>query len=182
MPTFAYLILMAGWVVWITPFFLLRKGTRTASQLDKRARWGVVIQALAFMLVFFRFFWISRPEGIRVALSVFFLCVGDILSWTSARTLGRQWRIDAGLNADHELIQTGAYRVIRHPIYASMLCMLLGAGFMLTRWPFFALSLVVFLVGIEIRVRVEDGLLLSRFGAKFLEYKRNVRAYIPMVR
>jgi protein-S-isoprenylcysteine O-methyltransferase Ste14 len=45
-----------------------------------------------------------------------------------ARSLGRQWRIDAGLNQDHELVTSGPYRVVRHSIYTSMLCVLIGTG------------------------------------------------------
>ena len=44
---------------------------------------------------------------------------------TGVGALGRQWRIDAGLNSDHELVQSGPYRIVRHPIYTSMLCLLL---------------------------------------------------------
>jgi protein-S-isoprenylcysteine O-methyltransferase Ste14 len=45
-----------------------------------------------------------------------------------------------------------------------------------------ALALVVFVIGTEIRVRIEDGLLCSRFGNRFQEYQRSVPAYIPFVR
>ena len=44
------------------------------------------------------------------------------------RWTGRQWRFDAGLNTDHRLVTDGAYSVVRHPIYTSMLCLLVGAG------------------------------------------------------
>jgi protein-S-isoprenylcysteine O-methyltransferase Ste14 len=77
---------------------------------------------------------------------------------------------------------SGPYRIIRHPIYTSMLCMLLGTGFMVASWPSFLVSIVVFLVGTEIRVRIEDKLLASRFGDQFFAYRQRVAAYIPFVK
>jgi protein-S-isoprenylcysteine O-methyltransferase Ste14 len=44
------------------------------------------------------------------------------------------------------------------------------------------LAVLVFLVGTEIRVRVEDRLLSSRFAERFREYERSVSAYIPFLR
>lgn len=127
-------------------------------------------------------FWTRRPADWRVALSALFLVVGCLLSWTAKRALGRQWRVDAGLNADHELVRSGPYRLVRHPIYASMLSMMLATGLMTTAWPFLAAAVALFLMGTEIRVRVEDSLLESRFGDQFREYRRSVPAYIPFVR
>src|SRR5438552_5826536 len=43
--------------------------------------------------------------------------------------------IDAGLNPDHELDTSGSYRVVRHPIYTSMLCALAGTVFLITPLP-----------------------------------------------
>ena len=82
----------------------------------------------------------------------------------------------------HELITAGPYRIVRHPIYASMLCLLLGTGFLITPWPLFGVALAMFLVGTEIRVRVEDSLLASRFGETFREYQQQVSAYVPLLR
>ena len=101
---------------------------------------------------------------------------------SASRALGRQWRFDAGLNRDHELVRSGPYRVVRHSIYASMLCLLLGTGLIITPWPMFVLSTLVFVLGTEIRIRIEDRLLASNFGGQFDAYRRTTAAYIPFVR
>jgi protein-S-isoprenylcysteine O-methyltransferase Ste14 len=48
-------------------------------------------------------------------------------------------------------------------------------------WQLFLASLLLFVVGTEIRVRTEETLLASRFGEEFQAYKRNVAAYIPFL-
>jgi protein-S-isoprenylcysteine O-methyltransferase Ste14 len=56
---------------------------------------------------------------------------------------------------------------------------------MITPWWLLLVSLVVFMAGTEIRVRVEvveDRLLASHFGVRFQEYKRSVPPYIPFVK
>ncbi|MDQ6700168.1 MAG: isoprenylcysteine carboxylmethyltransferase family protein, partial [Acidobacteriota bacterium] len=105
-----------------------------------------------------------------------------VCSWAAVPALGKQWRIEAGLNADHQLVKSGPYGIVRHPIYASMLAMFLAAGLILTWWPVLLLAFVIFIVGIEIRVRTEDGLLRSRFHQEFEAWRKSVPAYIPFVR
>ena len=63
-----------------------------------------------------------------------------------------------------------------------MLCLLLGTGFMIANWQLFVVSGILFIAGTEIRVRIEDNLLASRFGEVFREYRKRVPAYIPLVR
>jgi len=63
-----------------------------------------------------------------------------------------------------------------------MLCLLLGTGFLITPIPLFVLATAIFICGTEVRVRIEDSLLASRFGAEFQEYRRSVPAYVPFVR
>ena len=181
MPAYIFGILAAGWFAWMIPFVLARGGGR-AQTLDRRARWGIVFQAVGFAFIWMNDYWHRQPTGVRVVLAIGFLALGAVLSWTSARTLGRQWRFDAGLNADHQLVRSGAYRFVRHPIYASMLCMLLGTACLIARLPVLGIALVFFFIGLEIRVRIEDALLASRFGDEFREYQRQVPAYLPFVR
>ena len=104
------------------------------------------------------------------------------LAWVATHHLGKHWRYEAALSEDHELIQTGPYGWVRHPIYASMLGMLLATGAALTWWPIFAAALVLFLAGTEIRVRAEERLLAERFQDSFFSYRSRVHAYVPFIR
>jgi protein-S-isoprenylcysteine O-methyltransferase Ste14 len=180
MLTYAFAVLVAGWLVWMLPFFLIKRGG-SAQKIDRRARWGILLEAAGYSLVWQTQFWTRTMTPWRLGAGVVFLSLAGILSWTSARTLGRQWRIDAGLNADHQLVTAGAYRIVRHPIYTSMLCTLLGTGVMLSSPAFVVLGTVLFMMGTEIRVRIEDALLESRFGDEFRVYKGRVAAYIPFM-
>jgi protein-S-isoprenylcysteine O-methyltransferase Ste14 len=188
MATLARAVLGIGWLVWAVPFILIRlkRNKSTPQQIDRRARWGIVLQGVAFFLV-----WYGRigpdtsagPGGAwRIPCAIVCFSLADLLSWTSFRALGRQWRFDAGLNADHELVRSGMYKIIRHPIYLSMIALMLGTGFLRSSLPVLAIAVVVSLIGTEIRVRLEDRLLASRFGEQFTTYQNRVPAYIPFVR
>jgi protein-S-isoprenylcysteine O-methyltransferase Ste14 len=60
--------------------------------------------------------------------------------------------------------------------------MLICSLLILSDWQWSAICLALFVAGTEIRVYTEDGLLASRFGKRFFEYRRRVRAYVPFVR
>ncbi len=184
MPQNDFVILIGSWLLWMLPFLILRMRRRApaAVRVDRRARWGILLEMFAYWLIWAGPFWQRHPSDARVAASIVFFALGAVLSWTGTRALGRQWRVDAGLSADHELVRSGPYRIVRHPIYASMFAMLLGTGFLIARWSLFALSLPLFLAGTEIRVRVEDALLAGRFGSQALEYQKQVAAYVPFIR
>jgi protein-S-isoprenylcysteine O-methyltransferase Ste14 len=160
-----YILVTAGWLVWFIPFPIIGWKAKTPDRQDHRARWGLILEVLAYLLLPLGKFWERSPEP-----------------WTATRALGRHLRFDAALSPDHELVRSGPYSVLRHPIYTSMLCLLLGTAFMIAPLPLFLAAIVIFIGGTEIRVRVEDGLLASRFGDNFREYRRSVSAYIPLVR
>jgi len=181
-PIYAYVILAAGWLAWFAPFPRNRWNFKTPQRTDRRARWGLLLQMLAYALLWQGRFWARTPGLWRVALCIVFLLLASLLSWSGVQALGRHLRFDAALGADHELVRSGPYRVLRHPIYTSMFCMLLGTGFLITPWQLLLLAILVFLAGTEIRVRIEDGLLASRFGSEFRDYQRTVSAYIPLLR
>ncbi|MGB9455698.1 MAG: isoprenylcysteine carboxylmethyltransferase family protein [Bryobacteraceae bacterium] len=182
MPVYAYGILLLGWLGWVMPFLLARRARNEAAVVDRRARWGILLVVIAYSLLWQNRFWERSLPAWRTTLAVFFFVLACVLSWSGARALGRQWRLDAGLNADHELVTSGPYRLVRHPIYTSMLCVLCGTGWLLTPLPMLLAAVIVFTVGTEIRVRIEDRLLGERFGESFRQYQRRVAAYVPFLR
>jgi len=182
MPSYAYVALAAGFLIWVAPFLLAQRKSKAPSSVDRRARWGMALQGIAYALLWQGHFWSAVLPPWRFALSLLFLGAAGFLSWTGTRALGPQWRFDAGLSREHQLVTTGAYRFIRHPIYCSMLCLLLGVGLMVTPWPLFLIATVVFIGGTEIRVQIEEKLLALHFGERFREYQQSVPAYVPFVR
>jgi protein-S-isoprenylcysteine O-methyltransferase Ste14 len=150
--------------------------------VDRRARWGLLVQTLAYAIVWYGPFWFYVPENWAIVAGLVCWVLADVTAWSATKALGKQWRFDAALNQDHELVRWGAYRFVRHPIYASMLGALLGSGFLITPLPRLAVAFVIFVIGTEIRVRVEEELLEGRFGEEFRTYRRSVPAYLPPVR
>jgi protein-S-isoprenylcysteine O-methyltransferase Ste14 len=181
MPIYVYIIVILGWLGWFSAFLFSRRRTQGAAKINKQARWGMLLEGLAFGVLWQGRFWDRSPSW-RLAPATLLLASASALSWSGVKALGSQWRLDAGLNPDHQLIRFGPYSIVRHPIYASMLCLLLGTGLILAPWYLFAPAVVLFLVGTEIRVRIEDRLLESKFGEEFLTYQGQVPAYIPWVR
>ncbi len=182
MPPFAFGIVAAGWLIWMLPFILRRRGRPRAQQVDRRARWGILLVALSFTALWQYQLWQTSLTTLRLILGVVFFVLADTLSWTATRVLGKQWRVDAGLNAEHELVTRGPYRLVRHPIYTSVLCILWGSGMILLPLPLILAATVPAIIGTEIRVRIEEGLLQSRFGSQFDNYQQKVPAYLPLVR
>lgn len=183
--TWRITLLAVFWVAWWLPFFARfprRRGK--AVRKDNRARWGIVIQGFGFAAVYIHqpAAWTSTTGWWHLPPAIAIELAGIWLAWTALAHLGRQWRVDAGLNADHELVRSGPYRLVRHPIYASMLCMLLMSVALIGTFPGAPIGIVLFIIGTEIRVRVEDRLLAERFGEQFRAWQNSVPAYIPFVR
>src|ERR1017187_1279712 len=125
---------------------------------------------------------VRSPEWWRLALSVSLFALACVLSWTAARALGRHLRIDASVDSTHELVRSGPYRLVRHPIYTSRLCVLLGTGVLISPLYLLLPAVLIFLIGTEIRMQVEDRMLVSRFGEQFTAYQHNVSRLIPFLK
>jgi protein-S-isoprenylcysteine O-methyltransferase Ste14 len=181
-PIYAYLIVIVGVILWLTPFVLAKWGNSSLVQVDRRSRWGLFFECIAVVIMLQSRFWIPSLKPWRVAVSVLCLILANLLGWSAARSLGRNLRFDAAIGAEHHLVRHGAYRVVRHPIYTSFLCILWSIGFMAATPWLFLVATAVFLTGTEIRVRIEDRLLEDRFGESFRAYRSSTPAYLPFIR
>src|SRR5215831_15731592 len=133
MSLYLYLLIVGGTFLWFAPLLaVFTREKQKAAHADRRASWGVVLQGVAYSLVWQGSFWQRSAELWRVLLSALLFVLACLTSWTAARALGRHLRVDAALGSDHELVRSGPYRLVRHPIYASMLCLLLATGLLVS--------------------------------------------------
>ncbi len=184
-PEVRIALFFAAWIAWFSALWALRKSRRKkAVKVDPRARWGLVLESAGYFIACTHSpaVWRGGIELWRAVAAVVLALISIWVFWNAVSSLGSQWRFDAGLNQDHELVQTGIYNVVRHPIYASMFGMLLVAILLVGTLPGWPLAVVLFIAGTEIRVRVEDGLLRDRFGQRFVDWQRSKPAYVPFLR
>ena len=155
--------------------------TRKHDYRDPRSMWGLLLEGVAFALVWS--FMRRQPPTLGEALAAFVLAgVSVLVGGAAVRELGLHLRIKAVVTTDHDLIRTGPYAVVRHPIYTSLLGMLLATGLIVTQLWALLLAVAIYVAGTEIRIHIEEGLLQKRFGAEFEEYRSKVKAYIPYIR
>jgi protein-S-isoprenylcysteine O-methyltransferase Ste14 len=181
MPVYAYALIFLGLLVWFYPFIPAHRGTAPAKVVNRHSRWGILLQFIAFTLLWQGHFWERPLPTWRAAISLILFALAAVLSWTSSRALAGHLRVDAALGAEHKLIRSGPYALVRNPIYTSMLFVLCAIALIVSGWQLFVAALLLFILGTEIRVRTEEQLLASRFGTEFQNYKRSVPAYIPFL-
>ena len=184
--------LMASWVVFGALFVINamrvykdRKADpngEAGRTVDWRATVGMMLEGAALFLAFLPRRYPEQPPDIVLLLAVTIAAGSILLAWFALRQLGRQWRILAVVTESHELVTTGPYGLVRHPVYTSLMGMALATGIIISTWQLTLLAMAIYIAGTEIRVRVEDRLLSRRFGASAIEYQSRVSAYIPFLR
>lgn len=106
------------------------------------------------------------------------LLAGFAFAWWARVHLGRQWSANVTLKADHSLVRSGPYRMTRHPIYTGLL--LATAGTVVIQDDVAAiLGLCLILAGLVVKIRQEERLLGTHFGAAYATYRTEVPALIP---
>ncbi len=193
-PTPMAMVTLGGVILcWIffAGIFLLRKRPPQAreSRRDPRATLGVVLQMCGYFLVWFHpprtafLPPVAALSGVRgIIFAVFTIGLAAGSGWlleSAVRTLGKQWALPARLVEGHKLITVGPYAYVRNPIYTGMLGMLIATGLAMEHWIATVAAIVVFAVGMVIRVRSEEKLLRAAFGKEFEDYARRVPAIVP---
>jgi protein-S-isoprenylcysteine O-methyltransferase Ste14 len=185
-------IIAVSWLIyWIllgTEYFRAERARRRDGETaprrgDNRSMGGMLLEVIAFATVFE-----FRRDGSDAVPDALLWCgailalLAVLVAVAAARSLGREFRIQAVVTEDQRLVVGGPYRFVRHPIFASLLCLLLATGIAVATWPALVVAVLLFLLGTEIRIRAEEALLAGTFGHRFDDYRARTVAYIPFVR
>jgi protein-S-isoprenylcysteine O-methyltransferase len=118
---------------------------------------------------------ILRPAGLAV------FAAGIIVRWYAILSLGRFFTVNVAIASDHQLVETGPYRRVRHPSYTGALLAFLGLGLCLDNWASLAALMVPVSVVFWWRMRIEEAALLETFGERYRDYMRRTRRLIPFI-
>jgi protein-S-isoprenylcysteine O-methyltransferase Ste14 len=189
---FALIIVFISWTVfilfWMISAFSVKRDLKNSPW--RRFAWLriVIVLTIASLLLsrssshlFARRFDIlqavySNSESAFVGVLLTLFGVGYAI-WARVH-LGRNWSPIPNVKENHELITSGPYRLVRHPIYTGIMMATLGTGFVIPLW------LVVFVIMTAVfvwRVVVEENLMTKQFPNQYPEYKKRTWAFVPYV-
>ncbi len=108
------------------------------------------------------------------------LCGSGALSWFARCHLGRFHRDSLTVHADHELIDTGPYRLIRHPLYSATIAAFAGIGAVLGNWASLGLALLP-TWALAHRIKVEEDMLIDALGSSYTDYRNRTKRLVPRI-
>jgi protein-S-isoprenylcysteine O-methyltransferase Ste14 len=122
------------------------------------------------------------PAGVVVGAAGWLLtALGMLFSIWARVTLGRNWSGRVVLKQGQELISSGPYELVRHPIYTGLLVALAGSALYEGRCRAL-LGLGFFAIGFWLKASSEEDLLENEFGEQYRAYRARTPMLIPTVR
>lgn len=117
-----------------------------------------------------------------------FFAVGAVLALTglmiriqSILTLRQYFTYSVAKVDQHQLIESGLYKVIRHPGYLGQLMIFLGLSISLANWLAILAMMIPVAIGYGYRIRVEEKFMLEQLGENYLDYQKRTKRIIPMI-
>jgi protein-S-isoprenylcysteine O-methyltransferase Ste14 len=178
----------ALWVAWMVYWFVSARSVKANRRVESAAsRAGhilpLAIGAILLWLPVFRGFLSERfvpntPATFFTGVAV--LAFGLAFSIWARRVLGRNWSGIVTVKQDHELVRSGPYRFVRHPIYTGLLIAFIGTAIARGEWRGIVAVLIVF-AAFWHKLKIEERFMIETFGDAYLRYRTEVRALIPFV-
>ena len=96
------------------------------------------------------------------------------------RHIGRNWSATVTLKQDHELVTSGPYAFVRHPIYTGLLFGFIGSAIALGQWRGIVAVAIAYLSLLR-KYLLEERWMRERFGTAYADYSRRVKALVPFL-
>ena len=180
---------IAVWVILELALVVRDKVRGTGSTLQDRGTCRLIALVTAASFVMTQCLELVGPNrtllGIQgdapVAVGVILMWSGLLLRMWAILTLGTEFRTTVEVTRHQQLVESGPYRLLRHPAYTGVLLLTTGYGVTSGVWPALAISIAGPTAVFIRRIRVEEQALVTVMGETYVDYKRRTRALIPYV-
>jgi protein-S-isoprenylcysteine O-methyltransferase Ste14 len=137
---------------------------------------------LAFPLAFVRAWMFPRRVQLPLfAIGISMILLGSLLRRYCWRTLGEYFTGDVRARHDQPVINTGPYRLVRHPSYTAGMMMFIGIGLALGSWLSLVLLTLATIATYVYRVTVEERALLETIGEPYRVYCSERKRFVPYI-
>ncbi len=124
----------------------------------------------------------ALPHGNQFYVAGFCLFVpGLALRWFSIICLGRFFTVNVAITSDHQLIDSGPYRFIRHPSYAGALLAFVGFGLCVGNLASLPAIVLPIFLAFRRRMGIEEEALTEALGERYRAYRQRTKRLVPFV-
>jgi protein-S-isoprenylcysteine O-methyltransferase Ste14 len=184
------LLVEVPWIVFV--IYWIIGATRTRATREKESfgsRYAVLtVEVVGFVLIF------SDSTGIGFLGTRFMprtwtsAIGGVILTWAgiglaiwARHHLAEYWSARVTIKEDHQLIRSGPYTHLRHPIYSGIVLATIGSAFVIDQWRC-VFGVLLVLTGYCLKARKEEAMLSQQFGEAFREHQKHTGFLLPRFR
>lgn len=177
------------WLVFVSVWLVASAWTKRTvyrESAGERARYWLLL-VIAYVLLTqgrrfpYPFGLVLVPQTASSGWIGMILCSSGLALAIWARiVIGRNWSAVVTLKEDHEMVQWGPYRFVRHPIYTGLESMFLGTAIAFGHLAAFIGVALVF-VSFWIKLSREERLMLKQFPNDYPDYQRRVKRIIPFL-
>jgi protein-S-isoprenylcysteine O-methyltransferase Ste14 len=187
MNTFYPSLIPALWLAWIVYWAIAARDAKTTQRVESPASRASHIVPLIIAgwllgtrsaLGGFLAGQIVSPGTATDAVAVLLVAAGLAFAVWARVCLGRNWSGVVTLKQDHELVRSGPYRFVRHPIYTGLLIAFLGSALARNEWRALLAVALVWLAFWR-KLKIEEGWMIEQFGDAYVRYRAEVPALIP---
>ena len=107
--------------------------------------------------------------------------IGLMIRIQSMLTLKQYFTYSISQVENHELVETGLYKTIRHPGYLGQLMIFAGISTSLSNWLSILLMMIPITIGYIYRIKVEERFMIGQMGENYLNYQKRTKRIIPMI-
>jgi protein-S-isoprenylcysteine O-methyltransferase Ste14 len=161
-----------------------RSGTGTKQDRSTLGMlWLVIaVSVTAGVFVALNFPATALPHGrFFASVGVALFVAGLLLRWWAIITLARFFTVDVAIEKDHELVDRGPFRVVRHPSYTGVLLAFVGYALSLRNWAALLVILIPIVAAFIHRVNVEEDALSRALGRRYTDYMKRTKRLVPFV-
>lgn len=181
------------WAAFVLCWLVLAQFNKRASRTPWRATWALRLALLVAVLVVFlprrhgvaRFFAamgrnpMLHPGFAGQWAGVALCLVGFGIAFWARAYIGRNWGMPMSLRQDHELVTSGPYAYVRHPIYTGLMLAMIGSALALD--VLWLLLFVLYFTYFMVSARTEEKMMLAQFPDAYPAYRKRTKMLIPFV-
>lgn len=177
------------WIAWVAYWVV------SAARVKRAQRWESAASRASHVVPLIVAIWLLSTDALRwpvfswhvlpalaprYPIGAALLLAGLLFSVWARVHLAGNWSASVTVKDHHELVRSGPYRVVRHPIYTGLLVGLLGTAIARNDVQGY-IAVAIALVALWHKLHIEERFMEETFGDAYRDYRTKVKALIPFV-